>query len=237
MSVFDTYGLRARVAPVFIVLIPAILAIAAWTPGALSLEVGGAATVVGVGLATLVAQFGRDLGKRKEPVLWRSWGGPPTTRFLRHGDKSFNTVLRARYHSRLRELQPNLGLPTADEEKASPERADEIYGAATRYLITRTRDTRKFPLVFRENVNYGFRRNLWGLRPFGIAVSALGTSACVLRLWLVFQASQIVSPGGLIGILIGLMFIAVWLFWVTPSMVKIAAEAYAERLLETCDQL
>ena len=36
-----------------------------------------------------------------------------------------------------------------------------------------TRDTSRFPLVFAENANYGFRRNLWGLRPIGTGVAVV----------------------------------------------------------------
>lgn len=193
--------------------------------------------VVSVGLSMLVVQFGRDFGKRKEPALWESWGGPPTTQFLRHRNTKFNPLLRQRYHSCLRKLRPDLKIPSPEQEVRDPDGADQIYSATTRYLISETRDIKKFPLIFKENVNYGFRRNLWGLKPFGLAISTLGASACMLRLWLVYQSNQRISAETASGSVINLALLLVWLFWVTPSTVRITAEAYAERLLEACEKL
>ncbi len=237
MFLFDTYNLRARVAPVFVVLIPGIVAVAAWAPEALSLKLGGAAAIVSVGLSVLAAQFGRDFGKRKEHALWESWGGPPTTHLLRHRNAKFNPVLRGRYHGRLRQLRPDLKIPTPEQEVRDSDAADQIYGATTRYLIGETRDTKRFPLIFKETVNYGFRRNLWGLKPFGLTISTLGASACILRLWLVYQSNQSLSAESVGGLVISLALLLVWLFWVTPRTVRIAAEAYAERLVEACEKL
>jgi hypothetical protein len=31
----------------------------------------------------------------------------------------------------------------------------------TAWLLTQTRDTKTFSILFRENISYGFRRNLW----------------------------------------------------------------------------
>lgn len=237
MSFFDTYSLRARVTPVFVVLIPVIIAVTAWVPEGLSLKFGSAAVIVSVGLSMLVGQFGRDFGKRKEPALWKSWGGPPTTQFLRHRDRKFNSVIRNRYHRCLKKLRPDLKIPTPEQEAKDAMGADQIYGAASRYLISVTRDTKKFPLIFKENVNYGFRRNLWGLKPVGLSMVALSTLICALRLWVSYQTHTTPSVESVSGIVINFALFLLWVFWITPSTVRIAAEAYAERLLEACEQV
>ena len=237
MMPLDTYTLRARMAPVFVVLIPAIMATTAWAPDALSLTVGSTAIIVSVGLSMLAAQVGRNFGKRKEEALWASWGGAPTTQLLRHRNTNVNRVLLDRFHYRLRQLRPDLPIPTAADEARDPHAADQVYGAATRYLIGATRDTRRFPLIFKENVNYGFLRNLWGLKPFGVIITLLGAAACLLRLWLIYQNNHGLSAGAIGGSLVSLALLLLWTFWVTPSMVRVAAEAYAERLLEAGEQL
>ena len=56
---------------------------------------------------------------------------------------------------------------------ADPEWADTKYEEVVTSLREATRDTSRFPLVFAENANYGFRRNLWGLRPIGTAVAVV----------------------------------------------------------------
>ena len=48
----------------------------------------------------------------------------------------------------------------------------------------------KFPLVYEENCNYGFRRNMFGLRPIGIAVSVIAAVALGLALFITFSAHE-----------------------------------------------
>lgn len=67
--------------------------------------------------------------------------------------------------------------PSAGEGARGPEAADRSYGSASRYLIGAARDTKKFPPSLKENVNYGFLRNRWGLKLFGLILAFLGIFA------------------------------------------------------------
>lgn len=234
---FDAYTWRARIIPVFVVIFPLAVAVSLWAPGLALIGRLAGMLLVPFGVAMLMSQIGRDLGKRREPRLWGKWGGAPTTQLLRHGNDKANPVIRERYHKRLAALQPDLTLPTAEEEAGDAARADHAYEACVRYLITRTRDRKRFPLLFGENVNYGFRRNLWGMKPFGALFSLAGLAACGLYLRLYWESFRLVSAEGAAGAAINLALILFWLFWVTPSWVRIAGDAYAERLLETCEEL
>ena len=103
-------------------------------------------------------------------------------------------------------------------------------------LKEKTRDRKKFPLVFEELCNYGFRRNLWGMRPLGIATSAIATTAVIALIGVdLFVKKASIPPFVIICGVINLFCLLIWLFWFTPNWVKIAAEAYADRLLPTCD--
>jgi len=91
--------------------------------------------------------------------------------------------------------------------------------------------------VFEENVNYGFRRNMLGLRPWGIAIAAVviivstaaflltdGTSSELLRAW--------AWPATLAA-----LAALVWWKVVTPDWVRLPGEAYADRLMEALESL
>jgi len=173
----DRYTLYARAMPVFVVLLPIGMAASVWLPGAALLP--EAITSIGVPavLAWLLAQLGRV--SSRQPQLWARWGGAPTTQLLRHRNPSGNAELRRHYHERLRALEPSLALPSAEDEGRDPVGADRAYEAATRLLIARTRDRKRFPLVFKENVNYGYRRNLWGMKPIGVTIAILGVAVCI----------------------------------------------------------
>jgi len=156
---------------------------------------------------------------------------------LRHRGVS-NTVLVQQRHKKLQELLPDQKIPTAEEELANPERADEVYEAATAILREKTRDKKRFPLVFEENCNYGFRRNLWGMKPLGTFAAVVGTAAVAALIVMHYRYANVVmsSITPTAAVLNGLLLLA-WLFWVTPAWVKIAADAYAERLLAASDTL
>lgn len=234
---FDLYTWRARIAPAFIVVLPLAIAVFLWVPDTILLGRLAGVILGPLGVAMLMAQVGRDRGYLKQPQLWRRWGGAPTTQLLRHRNAESNPVLRERYHRKLGELQPDLVMPTAEEEGQDPQRADHVYEACVKHLITRTRDRKQFPLLFNENVSYGFRRNLWGMKSLGILFTLAGLAACGLNVWLNWGRTRQVAAEATVSGLFNLGLLLFWLFWVTPQWVRIAGDAYAARLLEACEQL
>lgn len=229
----DSYSFRARTLPMFIVFVPVATVIAAWTPGVLSIAtgLGGAAGVAGASF--FLGQIARNVGKSRERFLWRRWGGSPTLQFLRHGDREYNQQQKRICHRALRDL--GLSVPTPEEEERNPRAADEKYEACTRALIVRTRDQRRFALLFQENINYGFWRNLWAMKPFGIAVSLVSIAPCVVRAWP--KGATPYAEAALVGGALDVALLLVWSFLVSPDAVRIPAKAYAERLLEACVEL
>jgi hypothetical protein len=235
-GLLDSYSRRARLEPALIVALPAGLATLAWFPSGLLGWGLMWSLIVYCGGAALLSQVARDRGKNKEDLLYDSWGGKPTTRFLRHRD-SANKVLLEQRHKRLQEMLPAVKIPTQKDEKSDPTNADQVYETCTVFLIERTRNRERFPLIFEENCNYGFRRNLWGMKPLGIAISAAGTCAVVALLILDWTKGIIPNPIVIMSGLIEIVLLLGWLFWFTPEWVRIAAKAYAERLLAACDTL
>jgi hypothetical protein len=228
----DNYGRRARLQPALLTALPIALAVFAWFPPDFKWATLWSLLSYAGGTA-LLAQVARDRGRNKQADLFTTWGGKPTTCRLRHRDTD-NAVLLARRHSQLQRLLPDLQFPNAEEEAADPRRADAIYESATAFLLERTRDQKKFPLVFEENCNYGFRRNLWGLRPAGIIVTLGGVAALLLGL-----AMQRITfgPTALAAGIVDVALLCGWLFLVTPQWVRLPADAYAERLLAATEQL
>lgn len=226
---FDTYSFRARVLPVYLTLAPAILLLAALLPDALKLPLGGAAAIVFMPISFFLSQVGADFGKHLEKRLWRDWGGPPTTRFLRHGNHEFNEVTRDRVHEKLRSL--GLKVPTREEQEQDERAADKYYESSTEELIRRTRDDKKFPLVFKGLVEYGFRRNLLGLKTFGVilALASLASDS-----WVTYSSWSPDNPPA-VAIVAGLItagLLLAWTTWVTEHAVKLAANRYARFILE-----
>lgn len=219
-----------------------------WIPGD-SLPLGALLGIIGTsGGTALLAQVGRDQGRKKQPSLWKSWGGPPTTRLLRFRDSPDKTILH-HWRAKLERLT-GYTLPSLQEEVEDLSAADQRYERAVSFLRESTRDSSKFPLVFAENVNYGFRRNLWGLKPYGLAIAFLAAIGCwgfvLASVGLSATASSLVNMlrnpdtvfmTRLIGSIITTVVTAAWLVVIRPRWVRTAAEAYAERLLGAIDTL
>jgi len=234
LNLFDHYSFRARLQPALLTLLPAAFGVFAWTGPGVQWQ-SALWTVFGTAGGTyFLGVLARSFGKRIEPELWRSWGGAPTTQLLRHSGPA-NSVLRARWHTYLSNLleQP---FPTPQEEAANPAGADEIYNAAVKLLINKTRDTKRYPLVYNENVQYGFCRNLYAMRTGGIVIALLGIiGSCIAGISFVHIGDPKLVPW--VCAVASAMFFFWWVFTIKSSWVKIPAFAYAERLLEATENL
>ncbi len=231
-KLFDQYSLRARLQPALLTLLPAAIGVFAWAGPGVKWQ-SALWTLFGTAGGTcFLAIVARNFGKKIENGLWQSWGGSPTTQLLRHSG-SANPVMRDRWHKSLAKL---LGrpFPTAQEEAANPNSADDVYGAAARLQINKTHDTKKYPLVFKENMHYGFCRNLYAMRAIGITVAILGiVASCAAGIWSIQSGNPDVRPW-VCAVVCTLMFL-LWVFVVKPSWVRVPAFAYAERLLESVE--
>lgn len=236
-TTFDRYTFCARFLPAAAMLLPAGLGLAAWFPNRFDgwpLLVGLVASGTG---AMLMMQIARDAGKDKEPGLWALWGGQPAVAMLRHRDKRLDRLTRLRYHEKLAALVPGCPAPTQETEQIDLAAADDIYTSWVRYLREATRDHSRFSVLFAENINYGFRRNLWAMKPAAMVIAVLGIMAALLRILLAVQAGQDVPP--VAGVVAGLniVLLVLWTLRFRPRWVRLTADAYAERLLAACEVL
>jgi len=129
-------------------------------------------------------------------------------------------------------------LPSQAEEDANRDAADRGYWEAARRLITIVgADHDRFHLVYAENVNYGMRRNLLGLKPIGIWVACL--AGLVALALLMFAAGALRQRAARYAPGLGVSVLAVF-FWaaiVNPQWVRVPAEEYATRLMESVELL
>ncbi len=231
----DAYTVRARVAPALLAIAPALaLGIAALPllPGAQKLW-----SLLAVGLTTYAALTARKAGNRVQPELWDSWGGTPTTSRLRYRDSPSSAEVTRRHQDVERALGGGLSLPTQATEQGDPETADAEYAAAARRLINRVRNDPAHHLLNVENRNYGFARNLYGLKPLGIWCAISAVAVCVLCGVLIgsFDSWPSASPL-LFPALVSLTAMALWRE-VDPDWVKPQADAYADRVIEAAEKL
>jgi len=234
----DSYTRQARLYPALIVICPIALLILVWFP-ALWTTLGIVASVASsFGLSLLLSQVARDRGKRLEQWLFDSWGGKPSVALLRHRDARIDEHTKSRYRAFLSAQLPQLSLPAAAEEAANLADADRAYQSATAWLLTQTRDTKRFAILFKENISFGFRRNLWGLKPVGVGVVLAAALASTAAIAIKFVAGQGAPAPEIVIVTLGLWLLSiVWVGVITPRWVRIPADAYGMQLLAACDTL
>jgi hypothetical protein len=233
----DGYERKARLYPALLLIAPVVgtgvALLAAKLTGLQSLAAG----VVGCGGAFLLTQLARDAGKKHEASLFAKWGGLPSITIFRHRDPRLDTITKTRYHKKLAGLVKEAKVPTPEQEQADPAAADAVYAAWSNYLRVNSRDTKKFALLFQENVAYGYRRNVWGLRALGITASLLSVCACGIRLFLLHSSTGKIDEalGGAAAF--AAIVLLLWLFRFNGDWVRVPADAYAERLAECAEIL
>lgn len=232
----DEYVVRARFFPVFLISLPFLVIVIHDLLTGPELHNLALVSFVGVAVITLLAQVGRDRGKKIEPKLFDAWGGKPTTALLRHRDSRMDPETKKRIHASLSKKIDGLRCPTAQAEKKDPTAADQTYDSAVYWLRSNTSDKQKFQRLFSENVDYGFRRNLLGLKPVGLVlyVVILVYKLYSLHPLTLQKMKSLLSEPTVIFILIGILLLT---FLVRRSWVKNAAEAYAFALINASESL
>lgn len=237
-DLFDEYSRQARLQPALLVLLPILVSVAAWWPDIYHFSAALAGLAVTCGAALGLAHLTRSLGRKVEAELYGSWGGKPTTRWLMHGDRNLDAQTKGRYHATLSRHVPGWRPPSAADEARDTDAAASNYDSAVRWLREKTRDRARFGLVFRENVSYGFRRNLYALKPIGLPLALLAGMGNVAAVFdAMSTAGADVPLQGIASLALSLVAVAGWVWMVRRGWVRDAADAYARARLAACDAL
>ncbi|MES9925712.1 MAG: hypothetical protein ABW152_16645 [Candidatus Thiodiazotropha endolucinida] len=250
----DKYSRQARLYPGLIVLTPILSLVIALFPGLLTEEIGKILLTIlfSIGALYFLASISRTAGKNTERRLLGIWGAWPTTIWLRHSDANLVPQTKMRYHDYLDQNVPGISLPTAEQENEDPAGADQVYASAVDWLKEHRRDD-QYSLLLDENIQYGFRRNMRGMKSLAIILSVISILIICSMIFYKYGVGtnaieNVNTYKGLIdalanlltvpvGAALGLNIIAMffWLFYVRDIWVREAADQYARALLSTCE--
>ncbi|CRL11836.1 hypothetical protein NIT7321_02706 [Phaeobacter italicus] len=232
----DPYERKARLYPALVAVLPVIVAVALYTDW-LTFDVSNAAYVAIIaGILFWLSGKTRDLGKAVENRLVAHWGGMPSVILLRHRDQRLDKYTKQRYHQAAEHVA-GIPLPSASDEDRDPADADERYRAVTSALLSRTRDTTEYTLLFKENINYGFWRNLRGIKPLALVLGFLLVAFSVWHDIALISSFNLPDGPELVVVSIGAVALFAWSFTITDEAVRRAADNYALRLLEALDKV
>jgi hypothetical protein len=140
-------------------------------------------------------------------------------------------------HSAHKRILTRAGPDREEQEQADAALADSKYASCVDFLLSKTRDKERFQLLFQENINYGFRRNLWAMKPVGMTIAVLNLGALAVITALEARTDSVQWFANATAILITSFLLTWWLVRITPNWVKTVADAYSIRLLACIDEL
>jgi hypothetical protein len=243
---FDHYVINARLKPALFALMPIAITTLAWCPRAQQLGGVILTFLITFGGIAFLSNLVSNLGNQLQEKLYGGWGGAPTTSLLRYSDSTLDIYSKERYHKWLQSKVPNLVMPLPEDETRDPINADYIYASATNFLREYTRDKTKFPMVYNDNVSYGYSRNLLVLRPIGIGVTLVSIflNMILLYFYYVHAGNSLVNfvSGNITMIIFGsgatvvsCILLLIFAFTVNEPYVRGRAIRYAKSLLAACE--
>lgn len=238
----DPYERKARLTPGLLVILPLLVPLVSAYGPKNPILTGIVALLAGCGAMFALSNITRGNGKKLEVKLEKKWGGMPTTIILRHRDKYLDIITKQRYHD-LIETKLGIKLLSAEDENAEPEKADQYIIAATRRLRELNRKNKG--LLLKENIAYGFHRNMLSMKVIGIVSSLCGFIYGLILAKILkiippnFDIVNIANPGlpASLTLLISLALLLSWIFYFKQSSVRVIGNSYAERLFETLQSL
>jgi hypothetical protein len=232
----DTYSIKARLFPALIVVLPALvllLMVGQWKdPGLPEL-------LFSLGIAVLffaVADLARRAGRWVQSSIFKESEGRPVNSELRRSDPMIDSGTKDRYRNFIAEKIGKVP-PTAEDEANDPKSADNFYVECFTYLRNSTYDTETFRVLFSENITYGFRRNLYGLRPYGIAVNAIALILAALIHHFEPEFISVSRNNVIIQGAFALIHASYFIAAVTRTSVIDASRTYARQLVMSCEVL
>lgn len=220
----DAYERRARLVPGMLLLAPLAVVIVMFGLRSNPVVAATVGALTTFGAPVVLVSYVRQRGVAVQSELYDSWGGKPTTKLLRAGGNA-----RARNWRRAAAQVSKQEFPP--ENQPDPEGR---YDAAVAVLISRTRgDRNRFGMIFEENKNFGYERNLYGLRRPGrvfAGVCFVGSIAAVA--YLVWSRGQSVRAEWVVGLVVLGALLLIWIFLPSGVRARVTAYKYAEQLLD-----
>lgn len=232
---FDAYTIRARLFPATIAAAPALAAVAlliSWSSFGLSSAIASIAILV---LMFAIADFSRARGRKLEIQLHAKHGGLPSITMFRRSDQTIDSGLKDRYRTF---LAGRLGVeaPGAEVELLDKTAADGFYNQCGTWLRENTRDTKRFSILFGENITYGFRRNLLGVKAIALALNGFVVALCAVILWrLDFDMATPLGSKVTVVLVVAAAHAAYMLLAVNQNAVRDASRAYGRELILSCE--
>ncbi|MDM0008382.1 hypothetical protein QTI51_26660 [Variovorax sp. J22G73] len=235
LKFFDAYSIRARLFPAIVAAAPALAALAlliSWKSFGLSNIVASLGVLV---LLYAIADFARARGRAIEERLFSEHGGKPSITMFRRIDDTIDAGSKDRYRTFLA-TKLNMAPPSPGDELVDPAASDAFYWQCGNWLRESTRDAKAFPILFGENVTYGFRRNLYGVKWLALSLNLIIVALSAFILWRMgWNIEAPMRNKTLVVLVVAAAHAIYMLLAVRRSAVWDASRAYGRQLILSCE--
>ena len=231
LKLTDRYERKARLLPALLSSLVVLPIVAALSPSILgwvrSLSIGGGFVALGaVGLAYAASAAGRHYEQR----LWPRWPHDAPTHCWLHPDDTHCSQEQKQFWYKAIKLLVELDIPIVATQGDTKE-LERVINDAVRALRHQFRLTNLDGLLATHNEDYGFVRNLGGLRLFWMPAAGMST----LVTWGAYLTTETGLIWGIVASVVQVITLA--LLFILPSYVRQRAERYAESFFGTLTAL
>jgi hypothetical protein len=217
---FDEYEIKARLISIVILCLPMIfLGVAAPKEWIVKVSLLIGESIFFITFCKILMGIVQTAGNIYQDKILQEWDGLPSTRFLRKNDSKFSINFKEKFVQKVKSI---LSIELDIEDDSS---INTAFSAIKTYLhkYDKEKKWQKF------NIEYGFHRNLSGLKVWLILLHIFVLSLYIILVSYgiaIFSASSII-----VWLLIFIIYILISFF--SPRSCKINAEHYAESAIMT----
>ena len=220
----DRYELKARLFPAIIALLPALPMIGSligYLPKSPITNLYVGMLIIFSVLATM-SYLASALGRRYERKLWPRWPyDAPTNLWLQPENTLHSAVQKRQWYDAIKS-STGIDIQEAIHVNNSFER-DRVINDAVASLRQRFRASQTSDLLVKHNEDYGFARNLAGLKIVWLSLSVISLVSSVVAYLLSSETSLAWSVTAFL-----LLVVAILIHYLTERFVRDRADRYAE---------
>lgn len=225
LDILDPYNIRARLSPSIILLGPIALTLFFCFESVYNATSSAVSLVILFAMTNYVPILQRRLSKRN--MLPDNYAA----RLLQWDNTEIDKLSKQRYYEKLASLDPSFSI---FRNPSDTKKFKDCCESAVIYLRNNTRDNH---LVYEENINCGFCKNMLIDKPIGITINIVLATLTFLYSWMVSGQIAAISHKNWFSICINLLFVIFWIFAINKKMLEESAKRYAYTLITSIDSL
>ena len=225
LDILDPYNIRARLSPSIILLGPIALTLFICFESLYNTTSSAVSLAILFALTNYIPILQRRLSKRN--MLPENYAA----KLLYWDNTEIDKISKQRYYEKLVSLDQSFSV---FKNPADTEKIKDCCVSAVNYIRNNTRDNH---LVYEENINCGFCKNMLIDKPIGIAINIFLAGATFLYSLVVSGQITDIPHKNWFSICINLLFVIFWIFGINERMLEESAKRYAYTLITSIDSL